>query len=130
MDQGGEILLPLQRRRRKSPVRERGCYLSIEQGGSQFDRVTWQDARVEAVEPTRVQVVPGAILDDHMIVNAIALPLLKGSIGDLVHTDRTRCRLVQLQGIPRQTPPPVGPRHRITAALDLSQCGEQFRSNN
>lgn len=130
MDQRGEILLPLQRRRCKPPVRQCGCHLSIEQGGSQFDRVAWQDARVEAVEPTRVQVVPGSILDDHVIVNAVALPLLKGSIGDLVHTDRTRCRLVQLQGIPRQTPPPVGPRHRITAALNLSQCGEQFRSNN
>ena len=73
------------------------------------------DARVEAVEPTGVQIVPGAVFDHHMVVDAVALRLLKRPVGDLVHADRARRRLIPLQGIPRRTPPPVGPRHGVAS---------------
>ena len=63
----------------------------------------------------------------HVVVDAVALGFLERGIGDLVHADGARGRLVELERIPRQPPPPVRPRHRVAGALDLRQGGQQIR---
>ena len=50
--------------------------------------------RVERVEPARVRVVPGPVLDDDVIVDAIAPGLCERSIGELKHPDGARGRSV------------------------------------
>ena len=70
--------------------------------------------------------MPGAILNDLVIVDAVVLRLLKRSVGDLVHADRARCWSVEREGIPRPLPPPVRSRHRIAGSLDLGESGQQI----
>ena len=124
MDHGGQILLLLQRRRGKPPVCQRARDVSVEQGRGQLDRMARHDTAVETVEPARFQILPGAILNHHVIVDAVTLRLEERSVGDLVHADRARCRLVQPQGIPRQTPSPVRPRHRVAPTFNLGKRGQ------
>ncbi len=105
--------------------------LPVEQGGGQFHGVAWDDSAVEAVEPTGVHIVPRPILDDHMVVDAIALPFLKRAVGDLKHADGRGGRSVPLEGILLRDPPlPVGARHGIARAFGLGDRGEQFGRND
>jgi hypothetical protein len=125
VDERGEILLLPERGRPDAPALQRARDAAIEVRGGQLDGVAREDADVEAVEPARADVVPGAGLDDPMVVDAIAPGLLKGPVGDLKHPDRARCRLVERQGIPRELPAPVRARQGVARALDLGQRGEQ-----
>ncbi len=93
MDDCGQVLLLLERRRSFS---DRLCYVTVEVRGGQLDRVAWDDSGVETVEPTRVEVVPWPVLDDHMVVDTVAFPFLKRAVGDLEHADCGRGRLVPL----------------------------------
>ena len=109
---------------------QRARDVSVEQGRGQLDRMARHDAAVETVEPARFHVLPGAILDHHVIVDAVALCLAERPVGDLVHADRARRRLVERKGIPRPLPPPVCPRHRVPSPLDLRQRSQQFRCDD
>ena len=120
VDYSGQIVLLPERDRAvlSRPYRTRDA--SIQQRRSQLDGMARHDAAVEAVKPTGIRVVPRAVLEHLMVRNAVTSRFLEGPVCNLVHADRARRWLVQLQGIPRQTPPPVGPRHRIPSALHLS----------
>ena len=100
--------------------------VTIQQRGGHLHRMTGHHAGVERVEPARVQVVPGAVLDDDVVVDAIAPGLCERSIGDLEHPDGARRRPVPLERVPAEAPPPVGPCYRVAAALDLGQSGQQL----
>src|SRR4029078_3989260 len=92
--------------------------------------MTGQHARVEAIEPARSDIVPGTVLRNDMIMNAIAAGRLKRTGGDLIHADGTRGRLVPFERIPRCAPAPVRSGDRVAAPFDLSQRGEQFRRDD
>ena len=96
MDDGGQVLLLLERRRSLS---DQFRYVTIEERGGQLDCVARDDPGIEAVEPTGVEVVPRSVFDDHMVVDTVALPFLKCAIGDLEHTDCSRSRLIPLEGV-------------------------------
>ena len=127
MNHSAQVLLLLERDRADLSRSYRLGDPSIQQRRSQLDGMAWHDARVEAVEPARSQVVPRADLDHHVVVDAIARRLAEGPVGDLKHANRARRRLVPLQGIPHQLPSPVCPCHRIPSALDLRQRGKELR---
>ena len=125
----GQILLLLERGAPLASHRARDA--AIQQGCCQLNGVARHDASVEAVEPARVRVVPGSILDHDMVVDAVLLRLAERPVSDLIHADCARRRLVQLERIPRQAPPPVRPCHRVAPALDLSKRGQKRgRDNN
>ena len=130
VNHGGQILLPLERDLADPLRSQRLGDLAIEQRRSQLDGMARQDPGVETVEPARFPIVPRAVLDHHVVVNAIALRLAEGPVGNLVHANRARGRLEQLQGIPRQLPAPVGPCHGIPPALDLRQRSQKLRSDD
>lgn len=124
MDDRGQVLLLLERH---GALSNQFCDVTIEERRGHLDRMAWDDSGVEKIEPTGVEVVPGPVFDDHMVVDTVAFSLLKRTVGDLEHTDRRRGRLVPLEGIRRDdTPPPVGPCDWIAGALGLSQGGQQF----
>ncbi len=124
----GQVLLLLERCR---PISDRFCDVTVEVGGGQFDRMAWDDSGVEAVEPTRTQVVPWPVFDNDMIVDTVTLPFLKRAVRNLEHADRRRGRLVPFQGIRRnEAPSPVRSRHGVTGSFGLGQGGEQFRRHN
>ena len=94
MDHDGQILLLLERSRSEPLVCQRARDVSVELGRGQLDRMARHDARIETVEPSRFHVVPGAILNHHVIVDAVVLRFAERPVGGLVHADRARCRLV------------------------------------
>src|SRR3990167_3999903 len=100
VNQGREILLLPERDPAAQPGADRLGDGAIERGRGHFDGMARQDARVEAVEPTGIQVVPGAVLDHHMVVDTITRRLAKGPVRDLIHPNRARRRLVPLEWIP------------------------------
>lgn len=124
--QGREILLLSKSDPAAQPGADRLGDRAIERGRGHFDGMARQDAGVEAVEPTGVQIVPGAVLDDHVVVDTVARRLAEGPVCDLIHADRARRRLVPLKRIPRKMPAPVGPRHRIARSLRLRQRRQQL----
>src|SRR5574341_416803 len=126
VDHCGQILLLLERGSGYPPVPNRACNGAIQEGRSQLNGMAWQDAGVEAVEPARFQVVPGAVFHHQVVVDAVAFRFAERPVGDLVHADRARRRLVQLQGIPCQLPTPVGPGHGVPPALHLGERSQQF----
>src|SRR5438093_12655329 len=83
MDDGGQILFLLERRGGDPLASHRRRDTAIEEGGGHLDGVARHDARVETVEPARSPLVPGTILDDHMVVDAVALGLPERRVGDL-----------------------------------------------
>jgi len=93
VDDRGQVLFLLECRRSSS---DRLRYVTVEIRSGQFDRVAWDNSGIETVEPTGVKVVPRPVLDDHMVVDAIAFPFLKRAVGDLEHADCRRGRLVPL----------------------------------
>ena len=114
-ERGGANALPLQRPRHVS-IQECRCHLG---------RVAGNDAEVQAVEPARFRLVPRSVLDDDVIVNAIAPRLAVCPVGDLVHANRARRRAIHVEGILGQAPAPVGPGNRVARALDLRERGQQ-----
>ena len=92
----GQVLFLLERRR---ALPHQFCHMTVEERGGQLDRVAWDDSGVEAVEPTGVEVVPGPVFNDDMVVDTVALPFVKRAVGDLKHADCRRGRLVPLQRI-------------------------------
>jgi hypothetical protein len=84
------------------------------------------DAAVEAIEPTGIRVVPRTVLDHSMVMDAVTRGFLERPVRNLIHAHRARRWLVQRQGIPRQMPPPVGPRHRIPSSFNLRQRSQQL----
>ena len=69
----------------------------IKIGSGEFGGVRGNHTRVETVEPARVPVIPGTILGDHVILNAIVSGLGEGRICDLIHSDSARCWPIYLQ---------------------------------
>ncbi len=83
MDNRGQILLPL----KTDGARTDGLSdLAVEQRGGQLNRVGRQDAGVQAIEPTRADIVPRPGFHDDVIMDAVALGGLKGVGSDLIHT--------------------------------------------
>src|SRR5206468_2790603 len=72
VDDGGQVLLLLQRGGGDPLALQRLGHAAIQEPGGQLDGVTGHHARVEAVEPARAHVVPGALFDHHVVVNAVA----------------------------------------------------------
>src|SRR5437763_14833270 len=62
-----------------------------------------------------------------MVENAIALSLRERRVGQLIHADRARSRLVDRERIRSQTPPPIGGCNGVAGALDLGEGGQQLR---
>jgi len=114
-ERGGADPLPLQR-----PLD-----VAIQERRGHLRGVTGHDAEVQAVEPARLRVVPWAVFDGDVVVNAIAPRLAEGPVRDLEHADRTRRRPVHVEGILRQAPAPVGPRDWIAGAFGLRQRGKE-----
>ena len=128
VDDRSQILFLLECRRSLSH-----CFrdMAVEVCCGQLDCVAWNDSGVETVEPTGVEVVPGPLFNNHMVMDTVTLPFLKRAIGDLKHADCRRGRLVPLKRIRRdEAPPPVGSGHGITGTLGLGQGGQQFRCHN
>src|SRR2546428_311414 len=101
VDDGGEILLLLERGGGDPLATHRRRNTAIQESGGHLDGVARHDAGVDTVEPARSPLVPGAILDDHVVVDAVALGLTERRVGDLVHSDRAPGRPGHLQQIPR-----------------------------
>src|ERR1700675_1234754 len=72
MGQRSQCLLALQARRADSLPRQNGGDAAVQIGRRQFDRVTGDDACIQAVEPARLPIAPRSILDDQVIADAIA----------------------------------------------------------
>lgn len=68
-------------------VSDGSVHVSVEMHSGQFNRMARDYSRVEAVEPAGFKVIPWAIFDDLVIVDAVALAFLKGAIRDLKHAD-------------------------------------------
>lgn len=131
VNHGSQILPPLEGDHADPSRPQRLGNAAIQKRRGQLNGMARQDARVEAVEPAGLQVVPWAVLNHHMVVDAILSRLLEGPVGDLVHANRARRRLVPLQGIPGcELPSPVRPCHRISSALNLRQGGEKLRGDD
>src|SRR6478752_9055274 len=92
--------------------------------------MTGQHARVETIEPARPDIVPGTVLRNDMIVNAIASGSLKRTGRDLIHAYRTRSWLVPFERIPRRPPAPRCSGNGVATPFDLGQRGEQFWCND
>jgi hypothetical protein len=71
VNQRCEILFLPQRRSLDARIGERLGDLAVEIRGRQLDGMRGDDACIQAIEPTRVKVVPRAVLDDDMIVDAV-----------------------------------------------------------
>ena len=114
-ERGGADPLPLQRPRD----------VAIQECRGHLGGVAGDDAEVKAVEPARVRVVPWTVLDNDVIVNAIAARRAKRPVGDLVHAYCAGGRTIHVEGILGQTPAPVGPGDGIARALGLRERGEK-----
>src|SRR5439155_18141990 len=83
MDEGGDVLpLPWRRRRQRG---QQGRDLAIEVDRGELDGMARHDAAVEAVEPAAAAILPGAIVDDGVVADAVPPRLGEGRVGHLVH---------------------------------------------
>ena len=88
VDHGGQILF-LPKRDRADPSGSDGTHdASIEPRRSQLDGMARYNAGIEAVEPTGIRVVPGAVFDHPMITDAVSRRFVEGPVRNLVHADR------------------------------------------
>lgn len=62
-------------------------HVSVEVHSGQLNRMARDYSCVKTVEPAGLKVIPWAIFDDLVIVDAVALAFLKGAIRDLKHAD-------------------------------------------
>lgn len=102
VDHSSQILLLLERGIGHSAALQRASHAPVQVSGGQLDSVSRDDPGVETIEPARSQLVPGSVLHDGVIMNAVAPRLGKRSICDLIHPHRTRCRPVHLERLRRQ----------------------------
>ena len=130
VDDRREVLPLLQRGGGDAVAPEGARDRAIQQRCGHFHRVSGHHARVERVEPARPRVVPRAVLDHDVVMDAVASGFGEGAVGDLKHADGARGRPVHLEWVPAESPPPIGPCHRVAAALHLGQCGQQFRRDD
>ena len=130
VDDSRKVLLLLPADRGASPGTDRSCDLTIEQGSSQLDGVARNNARVEAIEPTGMHIIPGAVFDHHMVVDAVAFRFSECAIGQLEHSDGTGSRSIPIERIPGQSPAPIGPCHGIAGSFHLCQRGEEVGGND
>ena len=100
------------------------CHTAVEQGSRHLDSMTRNDTGIEAVEPTGMLIMPGAIFNHMMVVYTESFRGLKRSIGQLKHSHGAGGRLIPGQGVPTPVPAPVGSGHRVAIAFDLSKCSE------
>ncbi|ULA61859.1 MAG: hypothetical protein LZF60_380071 [Nitrospira sp.] len=100
VDQSGEVLFLLSGDSGISPGADCRGDLTVEQRGSQFDGMARNNARVETVEPAGMNLVPRAVLDHHMVVDAVAFCLSKCAIGQLEHPDCAGSWPVPVEGVP------------------------------
>src|SRR5574341_940026 len=98
--------------------------------GGHFDRMARQNSNIQTVEPTGTRIMPRAFTGDHVIPDAILTRGGECSVSDLKHAQRARCRPVNFKKTPRPLPAPVGTRHRISVALNLSQRSEKCRRDD
>ena len=127
MNHGGELLF-LDRAGFDCATGRQGIHHSLMQiGGGQFDGMARQRSGIETVEPAGTRIWPRLFARHLMIANAILARLGKSAVGELKHAECAGSRTIDLQGVPRPLPAPVGARHGITVALDLRQRSEQFR---
>src|SRR5882672_12707704 len=103
---------------------QRARHAAIEIGRREFHRMRRDYPRVETIEPARIPVIPRAVLDNDMIVDAIASRLGERAVGDLVHPHGARRGTVYLEGPGVEGPAPVGAHHRIAGTLDLRERRE------
>src|SRR5262249_58251485 len=97
VDDRGEILLLIERRGADSLALERLGDAPIEERSGHLHGVARDDTRVEAVEPARARVVPGAVFDHHVTVDAGALRLPGPPGGDLGHAAGSRRQLLDAE---------------------------------
>src|SRR6187200_3379165 len=72
VDDGREVLLLLQRSAAGAGPAENPCDRAVQQRGGHLHRMARHHAGIESVEPARLQVVPRSVLDDDMVVDAVA----------------------------------------------------------
>lgn len=130
VDDSRKVLLLLPADRGASPGTDRRGDLTIEQGGGQFDGMARNNACVEAVEPTSMHIIPGAVFNHHMVVDAVAFRFSECAIGQLEHPDGARSRSVPIERIPGQSPAPIGSCHGIARSFHLCQRGEKVRGDD
>jgi hypothetical protein len=88
MDHCSQILLLLRRGDGNPPPAHRIHDAAVQQGRCQFNGMTRHGACVQAVEPTRFHIVPRAILNYHVVVDAVLLGFFERPVRDLVHAHR------------------------------------------
>jgi len=121
MHDGSEILLLLRRRVADAVAPQDVGHRTVQQRRGHFHRVARYHARVGRVEPARPRVVPGAVLDHDVVVDAVASGFGEGAVGDLKHADSARGRPVQFEWVPTEPPPPISACHWVATALHLGQ---------
>ena len=121
VDNCREVLTLLQRGSGNAVISESARDRAIQQRCGHFHRVPGHHARVEPVEPARPRVVPGAVLDHDVVMDAVAPGFREGAVGDLKHADGARGRPVHFEWVPTEPPPPIGACHWVAAALHLGQ---------
>ena len=126
MDDRCEVLPLLQRSCRNAVAGEGARDRAIQQRGGHLHSMSGHHTSVERVEPTRLRVIPGAVLDDDVIGDAIAAGLGERAIGDLKIPTALEAGPYSFERIPAEPPPPIRPCDRVAAALHLGQSGQQF----
>src|SRR5581483_3585307 len=121
MNDRSQVLLLLQGGKTHAAREQSLGHGAVEICGCHLDRIARDYAHVETVEPARMPIVPAAVLDDVMVVNAIVLRLRKRPIRQLVHAHRARGRAVYLEGMRSPRPAPVGTDDRVAGSFHLSQ---------
>src|SRR6266496_2349276 len=99
VDHRSQLLLVLERSGGHSVPLERDRDTPVEVGRCEFDSVSGHYPGIQAIEPARSPTIPRPILQDSVIVNAIAPRFCKRSIGHLVHPDSARSWPVHLEGL-------------------------------
>ena len=99
VDHRSQLLLVLECSGGRSVPLEGHRDTPVEVGRCEFDSVTRHDPGIQAIEPARSPTIPGPILRDGMIVNAVEPRFCKRSVGHLIHPDGARSRPVHLEGL-------------------------------
>src|SRR3984957_7178303 len=110
-------------------ARKHTGHVQVQICGGEFNRVAWNHPKVKPVEPARLPIIPRTGLRQSVMTDAVILRFRKGSIRHLIHSDRTRCRPVDLERPHFPRPPPIGSRNGIARPLLLSECGQKLGSN-
>jgi len=119
MDERRKILLLLRRCRHIAGAGENISDIAVQIHGRELDGMARDHAGIEAG-------IPAAGIGDRVVPDAESCSLGVGAVQHLVEADRAGGGLVNRERIEAQSPAPVGARHRIAAALDLRQRGQQL----